>query len=398
MANLMVTMAKAMVKGKLGIGELNGMERFMLSQFGLPDRVPTYLAATNIEPYLVDPKYNYKLLAESVDANLELFDKVCERIDADMVVAPIWQGLMIIGTAELGTVFKIDEDRVPYSIDYPIKSKEDIQKIKLPEEPTGHLKMYFDISKKAQRSHPEMMFPTIFDGPWDLAMLLRGDEKLPLDMRTHKDYVETDDPNRKKKIRARGDPDIYPAIMELTTQLAIRHVELAKEYGMPLLGASLVDQYAASPIMSRSDYVKYVLPYIERVWLHHKKKLVIGYFCTSPAQIREILENEPPGIAQQIQFANYIFPTTPEGIALPEYDRQAFELAKEYKKCFSYFIHGKYLRDATKGDLEELVKRVCGLATEMRVSIMISIVSVPPGSDLEKVNYTFDLVKKYGRY
>lgn len=96
-----------------------------------------------------------------------------------------------------------------------------------------------------------MFLPLALDGPWDLAMLLRGDDKLPLDMRPHKDYMETDDPERKEKIRRRGDPDMYPAIMELTTELAIRHYELAVKEGLSLLGAALVDQYAASPIMGR---------------------------------------------------------------------------------------------------------------------------------------------------
>lgn len=398
MANLMATMAKAILKGKLGIGELSGLERFMLSQVTLPDRVPTSLAATNVEPILVDPKFNYKLLAESIEANLELFEMVCERVDADLIMVPIWQGLMQIGTAELGTEFRITEDRVPYSIGYPIKTKEDIAKIKLPEEPAGHFKMYLDILMEAQRRHPDMLMPLTLDGPWDLAMLLRGDDRLPLDMRLHKDFVETDDPERKKKILQRGDPDIYPMIMEFTTQLSIRLFELAKQYGIPLLGSSIVDQYAASPIMSRKDYVKYVLPYIERVWTSHGKKMTIVYPCPSPKQIQQILENEPPGINHQVLWSNYIFSTTPEGITLPEYDRPAMELAKQNKKAFSYILHGKFLRDATEQEIEEVVKRVCGLATEIRVSLSFSISAVPPGASLDKANYTFEMVKKYGRY
>jgi len=398
MANLLVTMAKAILKGKLGVGELNGLERFLLAQFGLPDRVPTMLAATNVEPVLVDPKFNYKILAESVEANLELFDLVCERVDADVVMVPIWQGLMNTGAAELGTEFRVTEDRVPYSIGYPIQTKEDIANLKLPEAPAGHFKMYMEISKEAQRRHPDMLLPLTIDGPWDLAMLLRGDDKLPLDMRLHKDYIETDNPDRKQKIRLRGDPDIYPIIMEFTTQLSIRLFELAKQFGLPLLGSSLVDQYAASPIMSRKDYVKYVLPYIERVWEHHGKGPTIVYPCLSPAHMEKILETEPPGITHQVLWSNYIFHTTPEGITLPEYDRQVMDLAKKYKKGYSYILHGKFLRDASEQEIEEVVKRVCGLATEMRVSLSFSISAVPLGASLEKTNYTFEMVKKYGRY
>lgn len=398
MPNLMLTMAKALVKGKLGLGKLNGMERFMLAQVGLPDRVPTMLAATNIEPYMLDPRYNWKSTVESVEANIALADRVCELFDCDMIMVPIWQGTMGIGAVELGTEYKVSEERVPYPVRYPIQNREDIQKIKLPEQATGHLKMYFDIYLEIQRRHPELFLPLTLDGPWDLAMLLRGDDKLPLDMRLHKDYVETDDPVRKEKIRKRGDPDIYPAIMELTTQAAIRMFDLAVKHGLSLTGAAMTDQYAASPILSRRDYVRYVLPYIERVWLHHKKKLTIVAPCTSPMEMRRILETEPAGINHQISWSNYIFPTTPEGITLPEYDRPAFELAKEYRKSFGYIVHGKFLRDATEQEIEALVKRVCTLATQMRTSISVSITSVPPGTDLEKVNLTFHFVRKYGRY
>ena len=398
MANLMLTMLRALAKQKLHIGQINGLERFMLAQIGLPDRVPTMIAATNIEPALVDPKYNYKLLAESAEANLELFDRVCELIDVDQVMVPIWQGLMFFGTTELGTEFKVTEDRVPYSVGYPIQTRDDLENLKLPEEPTGHLKMYFYINKEAQRRHPEMMIPVSFDGPWDLAMLLRGDEKLPMDMRLHKDYAETDDPVRKDKIRRRGDPDFYPAIMEFTTQLAIRQLKLAQEYGIPITGVPLVDQYAASPIMSRQDFVKYVLPYIKKVWQEYKNKVHIGYFCQSPDLMKKILETEPPGINHLLGYTNYIFTTTPEGITLPEYDRPAFELAKANKKSFSYNIHGKFIRDATNSEIEALIKRVCGLAVELRTPITIGLTSVPHGATIDKVNYTYSLVKKYGRY
>ncbi|HOG46895.1 MAG TPA: uroporphyrinogen decarboxylase family protein [Anaerolineae bacterium] len=394
----MLTMVKALVKGKLRLGKLSGIERFMLAQIGLPDRVPTMLAATNIEPYMLDPKYNWRSTVESIEANIALADRVCELFDCDMVSVPIWQGTMGMGAADLGTEYKISEDRVPYPVAYPLQRKEDIARITLPEEATGYLKMYFDICAEFQRRHPELLLPLTLDGPWDLAMLLRGDDKLPMDMRLHKDYVETDDPVRKEKIRRRGDPDIYPAIMELTSQLASRHFDLAVKYGMSLTGASLVDQYAASPILSRQDYVKYALPYIERVWLHHKKKLTIVAPCTSPMEMRRILETEPAGIRHQILWANYVFPTTPEGITLPEYDRPAFELAKEYKRSFAYIVHGKFLRDASGQEIEALVKRVCTSATEMRTSISLSISSVPPGTDLQKINLTFDFVKKYGRY
>ena len=183
MANLMLVMARAMWKGTFNPGALTGLERFMLAQVRVPDRVPTMLAATNVEPALIDPKYNYQLLAKSVDANLELFTKVKERFAFDLVSVPTWLGLMLTGVAELGVQFEIPEERVPYAKSFPIQGIEDVQKIKPFTEPSGYFKMTLDINQEAQRRFSDTMVTFMTDGPWDLAMLFRGDKQLPMDFR-----------------------------------------------------------------------------------------------------------------------------------------------------------------------------------------------------------------------
>ena len=396
--NMIVTIAKAVIKGKLGIGKLTGKERFMLAQLSTPDRVPTMLLATNVDPKCIDKKFNYVMLNKDIKANLDLFGRICDRIQCDQVMAPGWKGFMDNGSAELGTVFKVQEDLVPYPVDYPIKEKADIQKIEIPEEASGHLKMYIDLVIEAQKRYPNMLINANLDGPWDLSILLRGDQQFINDLLIHKKFYETDDPVLKEKIKKRGDPDMYPAIMELSTQLAIRLFELLKQNTGSLMGTMMIDQYAAEPIMSRADFVKYVLPYIERVWRHHKKRLMLNYPCSSPQKMKQILENEPPGVAHQIGWSNYIFATTPEGNTLPEYDRPAFELAKKYKKNFLYIVHGKFLKDASEQELEENLKRVLGLATDIGVSLALGITSVPTGTDFNKVNFVFNMAEKYGRY
>jgi hypothetical protein len=259
--------------------------------------------------------------------------------------------------------------------------------------------MYFDINREAQRRFPDTLIFPVFDGPWDLAMLLRGDQHLPMDFRLHKDYTETRDPARRQKIRRRGDPDLWPAIMELTTQLAIQHIRLARDYGLNMMGAILVDQYAAQPILSVEDFLTYVLPYIERVWRTTRPRIGLGYMLTSPQQIEALLDHPVLGPGLGIGgFTNYIFPQTPDGVTLPEYDRPMLELARKHQKSYSYILHGKFLRDATDEELEALIKRVCGLAVEMRAKMQLSLSSVPPGTDLSKVDLVLDMVKKYGRY
>ncbi len=396
-ANLALTLGKALLKHKLHLGELTGVERFMVGAITLPDRVSTVLGATNIEPDLVDPKFDYVLLANSVEANLELFEQVLQRVKADLIPTPIWQGLMMFGTAELGTVFKIEKRRVPYSVEYPIKKQEGIASIEPPQQATGHLKMYFDITKELQRRHPDSLFMLLFDGPWDLAMLLRGDRELPADLRAHKNYVEAKDQAMRDKIRRLRNPDVYPAIMELTTHVAIRHIQLAVENGLSLMGSVLVDQYAAKPIMSREDYFKYVHPYRVRVWEAVGRKVMANYMVPSPQEAEQNMQDPMLGKSQGA-FTSYIHPQTAEGLSLPEYDRPSLELAKKYKQSYGYFVHGKYLRDATEAQLDATVQRICKLATQSRVNMMVSIASVPHGASVEKANYVFRLVEQYGRY
>lgn len=397
MANMMVTMGKALLKHKLHLGPLTGMERFMVSAVTLADRAATFLAATNIEPDLIDPKFDYEMLSKSVDANLELFGLVRQRIHADIVAVPYWLGLMCVGSAEVGTVFKIEKQRVPYPIDYPIKKQEDIAKIKIPGQATGYLKMVFDINKEVQRRYPDALVLLTMDGPWDLAMLLRGDRDLPTDLRVYRDYTEAKDQATRDKIRRFGNPDIYPAIMELTTQLSTRIFQLAEESGLSLMGSALVDQYAAKPIMSREDYFKYVHPYRIRVWEALGKKVTPGYQVPSPQESEQNMLD--PMLSKGFgSFSNYIFPQTPEGVTLPEYDQPMLDLAKKYKQSYMYMVHGKYLRDASESQLDATVQRICKMATETRVNLMVSIASVPPGASVEKANYVFQLVEKYGRY
>jgi hypothetical protein len=397
--NLIITVLKALIKGKLKIGTLTGLERFLLSQFTLPDRVPTMLVATNIEPYDIDPDYDYVQTTSSVEANLELFEKVRQRFQADTIMVPVWMGLLTVGAAEQGTKFKIDPRRVPYPVEYPIQTIDDVARITIPQQITGFIKMYFNINKEAQRRYPDTLITPVFDGPWDLAMLLRGDQHFPMDFRLYKDYVETDDPARREKIRQVGDPDLYPAIMERTTELAIQHIRLAQEDGLGMMGATLVDQYATKPILSMEDFVTYVLPYIQRVWEAYNGKIGIGYMYASPQDVESAFENEVLASGAGLAgMTNYIFPQTPDGVTLPEYDRPMLELAKRVGKSYSYLIHGKFIRDATEAELEDLVKRVCGMATEMRARMSVGMVSIPPGTDLNKIDLVLDRVEKYGRY
>ena len=381
------------------MGTLSGQERFKQFQVGLPDRVPIALVAGNMEPYLIDEKFNYKLLCKDLDANIELFEKIRNRFTYDMVVSPIWIGLMRFGAAELGTVFQIEEKQVPIPIEYPIKSINDVKQFEIPSKPSGYLKMYFDISSEARRRYPEMVFKIVFDGAWDIAMLLRGDHNLPVDFRLYKDYNSTKDEARKARIRKHGDPHLWPAIMELSTKICTRHVQMAKDYGLNLMVAALIDQYAQVPVLHVDDYLTHVLPYTERVWKAHEENMSIVYQVDSPQKVERMLRHPVLGKGYRIGgLDNYIFPQDPKGVTLAEFDQKMFELANENNTSYTYMIHGKFIRDATEEELENLVARVCGMAVEIKAKLLLMVISVPPGTDLRKLELIPDLVEKYGRY
>lgn len=138
-------------------------------------------------------------------------------------------------------------------------------------------------------------------------------------------------------------------------------------------------------------------PYRIRAWEALGQKVTAGYNVTSPAEAE--LNMQDPVLGKEFGgFSNYIFPQTPEGITLPEYDQSMLDLAKKYKQSYMYMLHGKYLRDATEAQLDATVQRICKMATQVRVNLMVSITSVPPGASVDKANYIFRLVEEYGRY
>jgi hypothetical protein len=397
--NILLLMGKSFFKGKFNPKALTGLERFMLAQMTIPDRVPTMLAATNVEPYLMDKAYNYKLLASSVEANLELFAKVKERFPFDVVAVPTWLGLMLTGVAELGVQFQIDEERVPYACAHPIHNIEDVQRIAPFTEPSGYFKMTLEINQKAQHRFSDAMITFMNDGPWDLAMLMRGDKQLPMDFRIYKDYVETDDPARKEKIRKRGNPDLWPAIMELTTRISTQIFTLARQQGINMLGASMVDQFAAEPVLGIDDFIKYVLPYSERARKDAGGGIGLGYMVNSPEKLERLLSHPILGKALGTTgFTNYIFPTLPNGVTLPEYDLPMLELARKMNRSYMYMVHAKFTRDATEQQIDEVVKRLCSMATSMRVRLMISVGAIAPGTDLNKIDVLLNSVNQHGRY
>ena len=125
----------------------------------------------------------------------------------------------------------------------------------------------------------------------------------------------------------------------------------------------------------------------------------MGTSAASPQELRAVAD--PPVLGKPLLamgFTNYIFPTTPEGVPLPEYDEPMLAMTKKYNRSYMYMVHAKFIRDATGQQLEEVVKRICSMATKTKTRIMVSVGAIAPGTDLKKIDALLDCVHTYGRY
>jgi hypothetical protein len=152
-------------------------------------------------------------------------------------------------------------------------------------------------------------------------------------------------------------------------------------------------------VLSIEDFIKYVLPYSKKAREALGGKVGMAYFVTSPQELEECLSHPSLGKSLAMSgFTNYLFPTTPKGLTLPEYDQPMLELTKKNKRTYNYMLHAKFIRDASGQQIEEVVKRLCSMATQMKARLMISVGAIAPGTDLHKIDVLLDSVHDYGRY
>lgn len=395
MFRIITNLMKGMLKSKLGI-HLSGAERFMLtSMYSKVDRIASMLVAGNVHPQLIDSNYDFVRLTSSVEANLELFEKLLERFpNFDGTMTANWLGLAGCGQVEMGTTMRILPLVEPSPAIYAL-DRNSLEELPMPEM-KGYLEKQIQLSAEVQDRYPEIISPPIILGSWDLAMLLRG-EKLISDFRLFKDFKTSKDWEQKKKIQKKGDPNYLSRLLDFTTEASIAIGNLYKENGVKMLGMVIVNQYANPPIMSPFDFTTYIYPYVERVWKEFKKyRPTAGYMPPSPNDMKKILQY--PALSGIACFNNYMFPQNEYGLTAPEYDEEMITYSKEIKVPYTYIIHGKFLRDGTEKEIEAQIARVCKLAVEAKAPLSIGLSAVPLGTKLSKVDLIIEAINKYGVY
>ncbi|MFW9970680.1 MAG: hypothetical protein ACFFDF_10805 [Candidatus Odinarchaeota archaeon] len=395
----MFRIVKDIVKGKLKMAmgrPITGSERFLLtSLFSKIDRVATLLVPSNIHPKLLDPDYDFVRLTNNWEANLELFAIMRERFpNVDAAMPASWLGLAGMGQVEIGTTMRILAMVEP-SPDVYALDKMALEELELPKL-EGFLKNQIELIIETQQRYPNMNSPPIIEGSFDMAILLRG-EKLFNDFLLYKSFINAKDLNQKERIKKKGDPTFFPRLMDFTTEVSIHIGKMYKEQGINMLGCVIVNQYANPPIMSPNDFINYIYPYVETVWKEFKKyRPTAGYMPPSPTVANEISNYRAlSGIAC---FNNYMFPQNEIGLTSGTYDEEMIHLSKEIKTPYQYLIHGKFLRDGTKPEIEAQVKKICELAVENDVPLAVGVAAVPLGTDLTKIDLILNSVEKYGVY
>jgi len=164
-----------------------------------------------------------------------------------------------------------------------------------------------------------------------------------------------------------------------------------------MLGFVITDQYANPPLMSPDDFLTYIYPYVEKVWKKFKRyRPTVGYMPPSPSMAKEITDY--PALSGIACFNNYMFPQDEMGLTSAEYDTQMVELSKDLKTPYQFLIHGKFIRDCTKKELEKELVRVCNLVREDNIPLSIGLAAVPLGTDLSKIDKFLEVIKEYGVY
>lgn len=314
--------------------------------------------------------------------------------NVDAALPASWLGLAGCGQAEMGTRMRISPMVEPSPEVYAL-DRYTLDELSLPEM-TGYLKNQIELTASVQDRYPEMNSPPIIVGSFDLAILLRG-EKVFDDFRLYKYFTEASNKELKEKIKKRGDPFYFPRLMDFATEASIKMGKMYKEHGLAMLGMVIVNQYANPPIMSPNDFLTYIYPYVETVWKEFKRnRPTAGYMPPNPQVAKEIADY--PALSGIACFNNYMFPQNEIGITPKEYDEEMINLSKEIKTPYNYLIHGKFLRDGTKKEIEDQVKRVCEYAVEKQAPMALGVAAVPLGTDLSKIDLILKAVNEFGVY
>jgi hypothetical protein len=152
-----------------------------------PDKLPIMVLNSNtficqyyritVEQFLEEPA-----------VTAELSEKFLREFEVDYGL--IANGYILYGCGpELGVEWKFAGENFPGFVGGVIKKREDVEKLEVPQSPTGYFKNYLEMIKRLHRSLGEEFFlAASMLGPFSVACFLRGIEEVLLDSKVDLDF------------------------------------------------------------------------------------------------------------------------------------------------------------------------------------------------------------------
>ncbi len=357
--------------------QMNGYERFMTAlRRGEPDCVPLWELLIN-EPTLsaLHGARSLEEFAEQEDLDgITIFEDMRLRpLEAEEEQELFWRGRTLRGQAgkmvvdEWGIVWGMAEFGIPYPVDGPIKSADDLKTYQPPNPNDDHRLRSLREAVQKFKGKRAIVFLT-HDG-FEFPHYLRGGMEHLL-----VDYIET--------------PNLAHALAEMVTDYKVRLMQRAIDAGADAIVSG--DDYARrkSPVMSPRHFREFVLPYLKRsIDAAHEKN--VPYIKHTDGNVWSILDMM---VDAGIDALDPIEPIA--GMDIGEVKRHFGGRIAVVGNVDCTHI----LPCSTPAEVEEVVKETIAKAAVGGGHILASSNSIHPAVKPENYQTMVDAARRWGRY
>jgi uroporphyrinogen decarboxylase len=341
---------------------MNAYERVMSAiNLEVPDRVPVVPQILYTTAHLVGFKFKEvmnesKKMAKALVAGYKEFGY-------DGIYAG-WESSFNHMAEAMGCKLKIPEDGIPSVAESVIKTKSDIEKLKeVDPKRDGRLPIHLEVIKLIKNMVKDVPIFSCVPGPLTLASLLRGTERLLMEIITDKGFVH----------------EVTKKACEASKIFAIEKIKCGADIIV------IADPIASGSIISKEMFMEFSMPYIKEVVkaISSENAIPSVHICGNTSSILEEIPNSKAKIFEVDHVVD-------------------LKLAKKilFKKvCVQGNINpGGKLLLGSKEDIEKEVKECIEKAAENGGYILSTGCEVGYKTPLENIRILVDATKKFGKY
>jgi hypothetical protein len=234
------------------VARMTPKERFLTTvQGNKPDKIPTFVGSHGsvlYHYYGLSPRDQASETAQAIARFVREFEYGS--------VSP-YGGYINLGCGpELGVKWDMAGDNMPGAIEGVIKSREDLDQLRIPDAPSGYFQIYLDTLGILKDTVDDVNISGMCLGPFSVACFLRGMENVLLDSKL--------------------DLPFYHAYMERCVEFSMYFGDHVNEIGLPF---SLNEIYLIPEVLSAQFFHDHIAPYDGKVGAHFREK---GVFLPNP--------------------------------------------------------------------------------------------------------------------